>query len=113
MDSFWNNFWTLLIFIPLLLLWVFALVDLFKQPSVSGLAKALWAITIVLLPIIGMIAYFIVLYPSDETALSAPPADVAAQLKAMAELHEQGVLTDEEFQREKDKLLGVEAAPTG
>ena len=28
------------------------------------------------------------------------------ELKQLGELHEQGVLTDEEFQREKAKLLG-------
>jgi hypothetical protein len=107
MDSFWDNFWTLLIFIPLLLLWVFALVDLFKNPDVSGLAKALWAIAIVLVPIIGMVAYFITLYPSEP---ASRPADTATQLTQLAALKDQGVLSDEEFQREKDKVLGVTAA---
>ncbi len=106
MDSFWETFWTLAIFIPLIMLWVFTLVDLFKNQEISGLAKALWAIAIVLLPFIGMIAYFIVAYESDA---SAPPADVTDQLTKLAELRDQKVLTQDEFQREKDKLLGVAA----
>lgn len=110
MDSFWDTFWTLLIFIPLLLLWVFALVDLFKNQEASGLTKALWAIAIVLLPILGMLVYFVVMYPSSSEA-AAPPSDVADQLTKLAELNKQGVLTDDEFQREKDKLLGVAAPP--
>jgi hypothetical protein len=32
--------------------------------------------------------------------------DVMEQLKQLGELHEQNVLSDEEFQREKAKLLG-------
>jgi heme/copper-type cytochrome/quinol oxidase subunit 2 len=100
-----DTFWTLLIFIPLILLWAFTLVDLFKNPDVSGLAKALWAIAIVLLPIIGMISYFIVAYESD--AAESTPADVTDRLTRLAELRDQKVLTNDEFQREKDKLLGV------
>lgn len=107
MDSFWDTFWTLAIFIPLILLWLFALVDLFMNHEISGLAKALWAIAIVLLPIIGMIAYFIVAYESDSSAESV---DVTDQLTKLAELRDQEVLSQEEFQREKDKLLGVTAA---
>ncbi|GMQ85411.1 MAG: hypothetical protein BMS9Abin07_0977 [Acidimicrobiia bacterium] len=110
MDSFWAAFWTLLIFIPLVLLWVFALIDLFGNPDVSGLAKALWAIAIVLVPIIGMITYFVVMYPSDAAPGSGPPPDLADQLTKLAGLRDDGVLTDDEFQREKDKLLGVDVA---
>ena len=32
--------------------------------------------------------------------------DVMEQLKQLGELHEQNVLTDDEFEREKAKLLG-------
>ena len=108
MDSFWETFWTLAIFIPLIMLWVFTLVDLFRNPEVSGLAKALWAIAIVLLPIIGMIAYFIVAYESEPAAASS--GDVTDQLTKLAALRDDTVLTEEEFQREKDKLLGVASA---
>ena len=110
MDSFWDSFWTLLIFIPLLLLWVFALIDLFRNPDIAGLTKALWAIAIVLLPVLGMLVYFVVMYPSGAED-AAPTSDVADQLTKLAELNKQGVLTDDEFQREKDKLLGVTAPP--
>ena len=109
MDSFWSTFWTLLIFIPLLLLWAFALIDLFRNPEVSGLAKVLWAIAIVLVPIIGMITYFVVMYPSDAHADSGSSPDLADQLTKLAGLRDDGVLTEDEFQREKDKLLGETA----
>ena len=108
MDSFWDNFWTLLIFIPLLLLWIFALVDLFKNPDVSGVAKALWAIAIVLVPIIGMIVYFLVVYESESEQPSGSSAATIDRLSQLAELRDQNVLSEDEFQREKDRLLGVQ-----
>jgi len=37
---------------------------------------------------------------------AAPPVDPIAQLKDLAALHEQGVLTDEEFAAQKAKILG-------
>jgi membrane protease subunit (stomatin/prohibitin family) len=41
-----------------------------------------------------------------QAAPAAPTADPIAQLKQLAELHESGVLTDEEFAAQKAKLLG-------
>jgi hypothetical protein len=56
--SFWQLIFVLLIYIPLVLLWLFALVDLARRQDLSGLAKGLWAVAIVFLPLIGMIVYF-------------------------------------------------------
>jgi ABC-type xylose transport system substrate-binding protein len=46
-----------------------------------------------------------------QQASQAPPApaadDKTAQLQNLAELHSQGVLTDEEFAAAKAKLLGI------
>ena len=39
-------------------------------------------------------------------APAAPAADPIAQLKDLADLHAQGVLTDEEFAVQKAKILG-------
>jgi Short C-terminal domain len=40
-----------------------------------------------------------------QTAQAAPTADPIEQLKQLGELHESGVLTDEEFAAQKAKLL--------
>jgi hypothetical protein len=37
----------------------------------------------------------------------APPPDPAEQLEELAELREQGILTEEEFAAEKKRLLGT------
>lgn len=40
-------------------------------------------------------------------AAAAPPPDPIAQLKELAELRAQGVLTDEEFAAQKARILGT------
>ncbi len=45
--------------------------------------------------------------PAAPAPAAAPDsADMMTQLKQLAELHDQGVLTDEEFAAQKAKLLG-------
>jgi hypothetical protein len=44
--------------------------------------------------------------PPAPAPAAAPAADPIAQLKDLAELHSQGVLTDEEFAVQKAKILG-------
>jgi hypothetical protein len=39
-------------------------------------------------------------------AQAAPPTDVVTQLKGLAELRDQGVLTEDEFATQKSKILG-------
>ena len=124
--TFWQVFLMLMIFVPLIMLWIFTLVDLFQRPDLSGIAKALWAIAIVLLPLIGMLIYFIFRdsetstvddqptsapsSPSDPDGSLPGAADVADQLERLADLRDKSILTDDEFQREKDKLLGFGTA---
>ena len=56
-STFLEVFFLLLIFIPLLLLWAFSLVDLFRRRDLSGLAAAAWLLFIVFLPIFGALVY--------------------------------------------------------
>jgi hypothetical protein len=44
--------------------------------------------------------------PQPAAAPAAPAPDPIEQLKQLAELHSQGVLTDEEFAVQKAKILG-------
>jgi hypothetical protein len=44
--------------------------------------------------------------PPAAPQAAAPAADPIEQLKQLGQLHEQGVLTDEEFAAQKAKLLG-------
>jgi hypothetical protein len=48
-----------LIAIPLLLIWVLTLVDLVRRHDLSTGRKVLWAILVLILPVIGVIIYFV------------------------------------------------------
>jgi Phospholipase_D-nuclease N-terminal len=57
--DFWDVFWLLLIFIPLLLVWAFALIDIFKRDDMEGWQAALWALCVIVFPFIGTLVYLI------------------------------------------------------
>jgi len=42
---------------------------------------------------------------SDKNAIHHPKLDIINQIQKLAKLHEEGILTDEEFEKEKKKLL--------
>ncbi|WP_144120280.1 SHOCT domain-containing protein [Catellatospora sichuanensis] len=127
--DFWDVFWLLLIFIPLLLIWGFAIVDIFRRDDLSGWLKALWIVIVVLLPFLGTLIYLIFRQPgataqerramdqaSREFVEKYAPNDSAQQLKLLADLHDRGKLTDAEFAEEKARVLdtaGAGSAPPG
>jgi hypothetical protein len=47
-----------------LILWVRAVIDVFRRGDLSGAAKAAWAIVMLLVPLIGLLMYYL-LRPSD------------------------------------------------
>jgi hypothetical protein len=51
-------------------------------------------------------AYAQQMQPAPAPAPAASEGDVIEQLKQLAELHSQGILTDDEFAAQKAKLLG-------
>lgn len=120
-----NVFWTMLWFF-LWILWFFLLfrifIDIFRSHDLGGWGKALWSIGIIILPFLGVLIYVIArgggmherdvkqAQQADEQmrayvkdAAASGPSDEIAKLAA---LRDQGVLTDEEFNAQKAKLLG-------
>jgi hypothetical protein len=119
--TFWETFILFLIFLPLLLVWTFALVDIFRRDDIGGGWKAVWVATVILVPFVGTLVYLMVRPKGatpDERALAELTRDsaaasgggVASQLQALADLHDRGKLTDDEFAAEKARLLGTGAS---
>lgn len=77
--SFWNLFWLLAIFLPLMFLWAFGLVDVFFRRDLSGIAKVVWVIVILWIPVIGLLIYFLTRPAEsegdDEVAPAGPGGD--------------------------------------
>ncbi|MCL6525212.1 MAG: PLD nuclease N-terminal domain-containing protein [Thermoflavifilum sp.] len=50
------GFWGLLV----LILWIWALVDIIKSRFASDTTKLIWIIVVILLPVLGSILYFLI-----------------------------------------------------
>ena len=50
-----------------LIMWVRAVMDVFRRRDLSGAAKAAWSIIMLLVPLIGLLLYYM-LRPSDAQA---------------------------------------------
>jgi hypothetical protein len=121
--TFWETFFLFLIFLPLLMIWAFALVDIFRRDDMSGWVKAFWVLAIFLVPFIGTLIYLIV-RPAGATSEERAALDEAgrefvarysaddraSQLKTLSDLHDRGKLTDDEFAAEKARILGSSGA---
>ncbi len=113
--GFWGWFFLFLIFIPMMMLWIYTLVDIFQRVDLSGWVKALWVIFVLILPLLGMLIYFIArpVLPQDvqrqqqyeKSMQAAQAADVTDKLAKLSELRDKGVISEEEFQAQKAKLL--------
>ena len=122
--DFWESFFLILLFLPLAMMWAFALIDIFRRDDIGGGTKALWVICVIVLPFLGTLIYLIA-RPAGATAQEREmiddasrdfvprysPDDTTSQLKVLAELHDRGKLTDAEFAAEKARLLGTSSSP--
>ena len=61
-----------LIAIPLLLIWVLAVVDLVRRHDLTTAHKVLWGLAVLLVPIVGAIVYFVARPPVPEDRFAAP-----------------------------------------
>ena len=121
-----NVFWTIFeIFLWVIWIWIliWIFIDIFRSRDLSGWAKALWFLFVLFIPLIGVLVYLIVRGSSmHERAVqdarhqdaefrqyvqqAAGSGSTADQLTKLADLRDRGVITPEEFEREKAKVLG-------
>ena len=119
-----NIFWSMFIFFLWvvwiwLLIWVF--IDIFRSRDLSGWAKALWVLFVVILPYLGVLVYLIARGDkmherAEQQALrqdqefrsyvqQSAGTSTADQLAKLADLRDRGVISAAEFDREKAKVL--------
>ena len=120
-----NLFWTMFIFF-LWVIWIWILImvfiDIFRSHDLSGWAKALWVVFVVILPFLGVLVYLIArgskMHERRRTTgrpagrrlfaayvQQAAGTSTADQLAKLADLRDRGVISAEEFDREKAKVL--------
>jgi Short C-terminal domain/Phospholipase_D-nuclease N-terminal len=118
-------FWTIIeIFLWVLWFWVLitVFIDIFRSHDLSGWGKALWFLFVLIIPLIGVLVYLIVRGGSmhDRMVRQAQQDDqqfreyvqdaagsqsTADQLTKLADLRDRGVITNEEFEAQKAKIL--------
>jgi hypothetical protein len=125
-DIFLSMLW-----FTLFIIWIWLVIaiftDLFRSDDLGGGAKALWAIFLIVLPYLGVFIYLIVRGKKmGEHALADAQAQdarqrayiqsvagsgggggsgTAAEIAHLAELRDNGTLSEAEFQQAKAKLL--------
>jgi hypothetical protein len=124
-EVFLSMLWFFLFFI-----WIYMLIavfaDIFRSDDLSGWAKALWTIFVIVLPYLGVFVYLIARGGKmaqrgvqtqqrsqehfDEYVRSVAGSgrpSVAAELEQLAKLRDQGTITEEEFAALKTKALAA------
>jgi hypothetical protein len=123
-DIIWSALW---IFLLIAWFWVVISVisDIFRSRDMGGFHKALWILLVIWIPWLGVLAYIFVRgdkmnqhrleYASrideanrDYIKSLYGPNSTADELEKLAALKEKGVLSDDEFNTQKTKLLGME-----
>jgi hypothetical protein len=116
-------FWTILLFFCWVL-WIFlviwVLIDIFRSRDIGGWAKVGWTLFVIFIPLIGVLAYEIVhsdhvlgwhdryvsdVQAKDEAYRASGGTSDAFELSKLADLHARGVITDAEFEQEKEKIV--------
>ncbi|MFG2907269.1 SHOCT domain-containing protein [Kitasatospora sp. NPDC048286] len=125
LDIFFTTMW-----IFLWIMWFFLLFrvfgDLFRDDTVSGWGKAGWCVFLIVLPFLGVFVYLIArgkgmgrreaqraaateqefrAYIRQTASDTAAPSSHVDDLARLAELKNNGDITEEEYQRAKAKVL--------
>jgi hypothetical protein len=115
----WSMLWFTMFF-----LWIWVVItvfaDIFRSHDMGGMAKALWTLFVIFLPVAGVLAYLIVrghkigehraadvqradaeMQSYIRTAAASPVSDLAT----LADLHDRGVIDDSEFEAMKQRAV--------
>jgi hypothetical protein len=124
MSNFWDLMWLMLsffFFVAYLLIMFQIVVDLFRDSELGGVAKALWLLALVLLPVATALVYVIVRgrgmagrqaasvrkaqNEAEQYIRSVAAKSPAEQIADAKGLLDSGVITADEFARLKAKAL--------
>jgi hypothetical protein len=115
----WSMLWFTMFF-----LWIWVVItvfaDIFRSHDMGGMAKALWTLFVIFLPVAGVLAYLIIrghkigehraadvqradaeMQSYIRTAAASPVSDLAT----LADLHDRGVIDDTEFEAMKQRAV--------
>ncbi|MET7451562.1 SHOCT domain-containing protein [Streptomyces sp. NPDC005574] len=122
---FWTTMWFFLWILWFVLLFR-CIGDIFRDDALSGMGKTGWLIFVVVLPFLGVFVYVLARgkgmgarerrhaqarqqafddHIRETAGGGARPATEAEQLAKLSEIRSKGDISDDEFQRAKEKIL--------
>ncbi len=123
--SFGQALWLIIVsflFIAYLMMLFSVIMDIFRDPELGGVAKAIWAVALIFFPLVTLLIYLIVRgrgmaersikqqteaqQAFDSYVRDVAGADPATSLATAAQLHEQGKISDDEYAKLKAKIIG-------
>jgi hypothetical protein len=124
MDSFWQWFWLVFLsfaFIAYLMAMFTIVIDLFRDPEVSGVMKAVWLVLLLFFPILTALAYLVARgggmaerqardvkeakAAQDDYIRSVAGSSATADIAQAKELLDSGAISQAEFDAIKAKAL--------
>ena len=117
--QFWDVvLWMLWFFLLVIFFWLLITIfaDIFRRDDISGWGKAGWTLLIIFLPFLGILIYLIArpkMTEQDKRMLEEAEAaqrrsagySSAEEIAKLKQLHNDGVLSDEEYEEMKRKAM--------
>lgn len=117
--TFWDVVWSMVIFFFwFMFIWIFIAIfaDIFRRNDISGGTKAVWIIVLVILPFLGALIYMVMrpkataqdvqmMARADAAASAAAGVSTADELTKLKQLKDQGVISEQEYNTLKAKLI--------
>lgn len=123
--SFGEALWLIIVsflFIAYLVALFSVMIDVFRDPDLGGVAKAIWVVALIIFPLITMVVYLIARGSGmadrelrgraeakqsfDSYVRDVAGSGIATELEKASALHESGRISDEEYAGLKAKILG-------
>lgn len=114
----WELALLLFVFIPMAVLWFRTIMDIFDRRDLSAMSKGLWLLAVVALPLIGVLIYLFTRPVTDQDREGAETYQqatrqqqvaagfsVADEVEKLDGLLTKGVITQDEFNRQRTALL--------
>ncbi|HET6951245.1 MAG TPA: SHOCT domain-containing protein [Acidimicrobiales bacterium] len=121
-DLIWTTIW---VFFLIMFIWVFIAIvsDLFRDHELSGWAKAIWVLALIVFPLVGSLVYLIVRgegmarrsaaqasrsraeFDSYVRETAASGGSQVDDLARLAQLRDNGTITAEEFETMKARVM--------
>lgn len=100
------NLFLLFIIVGMFAIWIWAMIDILTSKFKEDLMQIVWLLVVFFLPFLGVVLYLLI----GRTMKRIPPEEQSPNAKydhltKLKSLLDEGVLTPEEYEAEKEKIL--------